>query len=672
MIQAGENICKRINNKFKTSRDIHQIVLNTKIFYFPTFVNISNPSNKAKYLKTPGFLPNSTQSINHVQSCRRYVIIFSSICNCAIANWLVIGTNNVPLGPRKGTAAAAPVVERGRRKGNRWGPENEENKVANLINLPTSLGGVMTLEQQEAYSLNFRIEEITQKLWLNDVVPRESERSPSPPPQYDSNGKRTNTREVRYRKRLEDERHRLVEEATKTIPNYKLPTDYRKPQKTQEKIYIPVNDYPEINFIGLLIGPRGNTLKKMETESGAKIAIRGKGSVKEGKGRTDVGHQSSMDDDLHCLIIADDESKIQKAIELVNKVIETAASTPEEQNELKRGQLRELAALNGTLRDDEGTVCSTCGELGHRRYDCPNRQKNFTASVVCRICGNQGHFARDCKDRPSAGYGNSYRPNNVHQIGNVSSADREYEQLMLELGTGSAGSGSGRETRMIEGGESNPSGPRGGPAPWQQRSNNGRAPWKRRDHDSGNDRGNDRYNNNGDRYNNNDRYDRYNNNNGRYNNNDRYSGNDDHDRSNHDRYDNDRYSRSGGYGNNNGGRRYDNYQQQQQHQQPQHQQQQGFPQGPPQPPPAFNQLPQFPGFPQQLPGFQGPPGFTGGASAAPPGISQSHRPPPPGIGRSGPPGGAPPGSRPPPPPPGKSAAPPPGLPGAPPPPPSSS
>lgn len=575
-------------------------------------------------------------------------------------------------------------MERGRKKGNRWGPENEENKVANLINLPTNLGGVLTLEQQEAFSLNFRIEEITQKLWLNDVVPRESERSPSPPPQYDSNGKRTNTRDVRYRKRLEDERHRLVEEAIKTIPNYKAPVDYRKPQKTQEKIYIPVNDYPEINFIGLLIGPRGNTLKKMETESGAKIAIRGKGSVKEGKGRTDVGHQNSMDDDLHCLIIADDESKIQKAIELVNKVIETAASTPEEQNELKRGQLRELAALNGTLRDDEGTVCSTCGEMGHRRYDCPNRQKNFTASVVCRICGNQGHFARDCKDRPSAGYGNSYRPNNVHQISNASSADREYEQLMLELGTGSSGGNrSGRDVQMIESGANNNSGPRGGPAPWQQRSNNGQVPWKRRDHDNGNDR-----------YNNNDRYgnDRYsnNNNNGRYgDNNDRYNSNDNYDRPNHNRYDNDRHNRNGGYNNNNGGRRFDNYQQQQQHQQHQQPQQQhqpqqhhqpqqlpqqshqGFYQGMPAPPPTFNQPPPFSGFSQQPPGFQGPPGLPGsglqgsapqGSTLPPPGISQPLRPPPPGVGRSGPPGGRPP----PPPPSGKSAGPPPGLPGAPP------
>jgi splicing factor 1 len=37
-----------------------------------------------------------------------------------------------------------------------------------------------------------------------------------------------------------------------------------------------------------------------------------------------------------------------------------AASIPEGQNELKRNQLRELAALNGTLRDDENQACQNC------------------------------------------------------------------------------------------------------------------------------------------------------------------------------------------------------------------------------------------------------------------------------------------------------------------------
>ncbi|KAK2017814.1 hypothetical protein LZ32DRAFT_418702 [Colletotrichum eremochloae] len=116
------------------------------------------------------------------------------------------------------------------------------------MGLTTAITANMTGEQLEAYTLHLRITEISQKLRIDDVVPADGDRSPSPPPQYDNHGRRINTREYRYRKRLEDERHKLIEKAMKTIPNYHPPQDYRRPTKTQEKVYVPVNDYPEINF----------------------------------------------------------------------------------------------------------------------------------------------------------------------------------------------------------------------------------------------------------------------------------------------------------------------------------------------------------------------------------------------------------------------------------------
>jgi len=53
----------------------------------------------------------------------------------------------------------------------------------------------------------------------------------------------------------------------KTIPNYHPPQDYRRPTKTQEKVYVPVNDYPEINFsmlanpLTLLTSPNSQTAR---------------------------------------------------------------------------------------------------------------------------------------------------------------------------------------------------------------------------------------------------------------------------------------------------------------------------------------------------------------------------------------------------------------------------
>lgn len=176
-------------------------------------------------------------------------------------------------------------------------------------------------------AVQLRLDEIARALRTGLVVPPDGSRSPSPPPTYDGHGRRTNTREVRYRKKLEDERMRLVDRQMKNDPNFKPPTEYLMAKRGNngrptDKVYIPVKEFPEINFFGLLVGPRGNSLKKMERESGAKISIRGKGSVKEGKGRPGGGFDDDENEELHCLITGDSEEKVQRCVKLINGVIE--------------------------------------------------------------------------------------------------------------------------------------------------------------------------------------------------------------------------------------------------------------------------------------------------------------------------------------------------------------
>jgi splicing factor 1 len=120
----------------------------------------------------------------------------------------ITGSNNIPLGNRRrfggdeeatenGSAATPPpapvsdVVDlkrgrdpeprseadgpRRRKKRNRWG-EAAENKAAGLMGLPTAILSSMTSEQLEAYTLHLRIEEISQKLRIDDVVPADGDR----------------------------------------------------------------------------------------------------------------------------------------------------------------------------------------------------------------------------------------------------------------------------------------------------------------------------------------------------------------------------------------------------------------------------------------------------------------------------------------------------------------
>ncbi|ORX40072.1 hypothetical protein BD324DRAFT_576531 [Kockovaella imperatae] len=345
--------------------------------------------------------------------------------------------------PERGRDPAPPVLklkstDGPRKRRSRWGDESSKVEVPGM---PVALTGKVSQTELDNYAIHVRLEEINRKLRTGDVVPPERERSPSPRPQYDAYGRRTNTRDIRYRKKLEDERLRLVDRAMKSDPNFRPPADVaaaRRGNRPQDKVYIPVKEFPEINFFGLLVGPRGNSLKRMERESGAKISIRGKGSVKDGKGRPDA-FSHDEDDELHCLVMADDEEKVKACVALINKVIETAASTPEGQNDHKRNQLRELASLNGTLRDDENQLCQNCGEKGHRRWECP-QQRMYNANVICRLCGGAGHMARDCRGRGD--------PNLAQN--KQTAFDSEYSALMAELGEGGQAGAAGRPAAAVQ------------------------------------------------------------------------------------------------------------------------------------------------------------------------------------------------------------------------------
>ncbi|XP_036815538.1 protein quaking-B isoform X1 [Oncorhynchus mykiss] len=134
----------------------------------------------------------------------------------------------------------------------------------------------------------------------------------------------------------------------------------------QEKLFVPVKEYPDFNFVGRILGPRGLTAKQLEAETGCKIMVRGKGSMRDKKkvvvfvfamereeqnrGKPNWEH---LNEDLHVLITVEDaqnraEIKLKRAVEEVNKLLVPAA---EGEDSLKKMQLMELAILNGTYRD---------------------------------------------------------------------------------------------------------------------------------------------------------------------------------------------------------------------------------------------------------------------------------------------------------------------------------
>jgi len=288
------------------------------------------------------------------------------------------------------------------------------------------------MEQVECLAIRVRIEELTRKIAINDVdLEFYKERENSPEPIYDTKGMRVNKRDQRAKNKLIEERQLLVEIALTMNPNFKPPADYSQTAiKKFRKIYIPQEKFPEYNFIGLIIGPRGNTQKRMEKETGCKITIRGKGSEKEGKRRKETPSPAD-DEKLHVLITADNDVQLEKASKLIQELL---VPVEEGKNEWKRQQLRELALMNGTLRDKmwvnpledwerPNIRCEICGDGSHPTVDCtfkgkdvplPPAKKEAMASEYDRFLQEVSVFENDDKqevyDQFMASLSNSTNP----------------------------------------------------------------------------------------------------------------------------------------------------------------------------------------------------------------------------------------------------------------------
>ncbi|XP_037098018.1 protein quaking-A isoform X5 [Syngnathus acus] len=139
----------------------------------------------------------------------------------------------------------------------------------------------------------------------------------------------------------------------------------------QEKLFVPVKEYPDYNFVGRILGPRGLTAKQLEAETGCKIMVRGKSSMRDkkkeeqNKGKPNWEH---LNEDLHVLIAVEDtqtraEIKMKRALEEVKKLLVPAA---EGEDNLKKVQLMELAILNGTYRDSNIKAPAAAAAQGPR------------------------------------------------------------------------------------------------------------------------------------------------------------------------------------------------------------------------------------------------------------------------------------------------------------------
>ncbi|KAK9892249.1 hypothetical protein WA026_019050 [Henosepilachna vigintioctopunctata] len=118
------------------------------------------------------------------------------------------------------------------------------------------------------------------------------------------------------------------------------------------KVLIPVKEHPKFNFVGKLLGPKGNTMKRLQEETMCKMSILGKGSMKDPQKEEEL--KATLDpkyahllDELHVEISAlgppaEAYARIAFALAEIRKYL-----IPDNNDSIRQEQLRELEDLSG-------------------------------------------------------------------------------------------------------------------------------------------------------------------------------------------------------------------------------------------------------------------------------------------------------------------------------------
>ncbi|CAI5440438.1 unnamed protein product [Caenorhabditis angaria] len=120
----------------------------------------------------------------------------------------------------------------------------------------------------------------------------------------------------------------------------------KDPSLLSKTLLVPVELYPNYNFVGRILGPRGTTAKQLETATGCKIIIHGRKA--SGTGSSVATANEPLSVELTCSAsLPDAAQKLEMGVSVIEALLVPPADG---QDELKRQQLMILANMNGTYR----------------------------------------------------------------------------------------------------------------------------------------------------------------------------------------------------------------------------------------------------------------------------------------------------------------------------------
>lgn len=126
--------------------------------------------------------------------------------------------------------------------------------------------------------------------------------------------------------------------------------------KLKERVLIPVKQHPRFNFVGKILGPQGNTIKRLQEDTGAKISVLGKGSMRDKNKEEDLRKSgepkySHLSMELHVFIevfapVPDAYMRMAHAMGEIKKFL-----SPDMTDDICQEQFREMGYLNGGAQE---------------------------------------------------------------------------------------------------------------------------------------------------------------------------------------------------------------------------------------------------------------------------------------------------------------------------------
>ncbi|XP_042887291.1 KH domain-containing, RNA-binding, signal transduction-associated protein 2-like, partial [Penaeus japonicus] len=130
--------------------------------------------------------------------------------------------------------------------------------------------------------------------------------------------------------------------------------------KLTVRVLVPVRDHPKFNFVGKLLGPKGNSLKRLQEETMTKMAILGRGSMRDKQKEEELRVSgdpkfSHLSDDLHVEVTAvappaEAHARIAYALTEIRRYL-----VPDYNDEIRQEQMREMQLLVGSTANNGTT-----------------------------------------------------------------------------------------------------------------------------------------------------------------------------------------------------------------------------------------------------------------------------------------------------------------------------